>query len=42
MQKAGVLAFKNRHIKTSTWQANFTVQKIAVVLNLTKPQVRKI
>ena len=42
MQKAGVLVFKNSHIKNSSWQANFTVQEIAVMLNLTKVQVRKI
>ncbi len=42
MQKAGVPVFKNSHIKNSSWQANFTVQEIAVMLNLTKVQVRKI
>ena len=42
MNKTQIQAFDNRHIRTSAWKAQLTLQGIGDMLNLSKERVRKI
>ena len=41
MNKTQIQAFDNRHIRTSAWKAQLTLQGIGDMLNLSKERVRK-